>query len=108
MFTQPFVASGSAAARALDAFAGDVEYYLGLNPRQLPSRYFYDALGSALFDAICALPWYPITRADRRLLAAPGAGLRACLDALTTIGELGPGGGEKLATLLAARRSALP
>jgi uncharacterized SAM-dependent methyltransferase len=33
-------------------FASDVEYYLTLEPRQLPSRYLYDALGSALFDAI--------------------------------------------------------
>ena len=27
----------------------------------------YDTLGSALFDAICHLPWYPVTRAERRL-----------------------------------------
>ena len=31
---------------------------------QLPSRYLYDALGSALFEAICRLPWYRITRAE--------------------------------------------
>ena len=47
-------------------FAADVQYYLALSPRQLPSRYFYDDLGSALFDAICALPWYGITRAETR------------------------------------------
>ncbi len=34
------------------------------SPRQLPSRYLYDALGSALFDAICQLPWYGLTRAE--------------------------------------------
>ena len=39
-------------------FASDVQYYLQQQPRQLPSRYFYDDLGSALFDAICRLPWY--------------------------------------------------
>ena len=44
-------------------FASDVRYYLGLAPRQLPSRYLYDALGSALFDAICELPWYAIPHA---------------------------------------------
>src|SRR5918996_5656467 len=44
-------------------------FYLQLNPRQLPSRFLYDPLGSALFDAICRLPWYRITRAERRLLA---------------------------------------
>ena len=31
-----------------ESFADDVGYYLSLQPRQLPSRYFYDALGSAL------------------------------------------------------------
>src|SRR5581483_7787362 len=50
-------------------FAADVRYYLSLDPRQLPSRYLYDALGSALFEAICWLPWYRITRAEERLLA---------------------------------------
>ena len=38
-------------------------------PRQLPSRYFYDPLGSALFEAICELPWYRITKVERALLA---------------------------------------
>ena len=52
----------------LKDFASDVEYYLGLEPRQLPSRYLYDALGSALFDTICELPWYGITRAELGLL----------------------------------------
>ena len=52
------------------AFAADVRYYLSQTPRQLPSRYLYDALGSALFDAICELPWYPITRAEMPLSEA--------------------------------------
>src|SRR4051812_25106834 len=46
-----------AADDAVAAFAADVGYYLLLEPRQLPSRYLYDPLGSALFDAICWLPW---------------------------------------------------
>ena len=50
------------------AFAEDVEYYLSLTPRQLPSRYLYDELGSALFDAICHLPWYHVARTERQLL----------------------------------------
>jgi len=83
------------------AFASDVEYYLQLTPRQLPSRYLYDALGSALFDAICELPWYPITRAERTLLARHGGDVLAHLG--STIVELGPGSGEKLKTLLGAR-----
>ena len=64
------VASNVSSDRA--RFADEVAYYLSLSPRQLPSRYLYDSLGSALFDAICELPWYPITRAEQRLLATHG------------------------------------
>jgi dimethylhistidine N-methyltransferase len=100
---RPSVAPDSAAERVeLEAFAGDVEYYLALTPRQLPSRYFYDALGSALFEAICELPWYPITRAERALLAGHGREILSRVDPLAMLIELGPGSGDKLATLVAA------
>jgi L-histidine Nalpha-methyltransferase len=84
------------------SFAEDVRHYLQLTPRQLPSQYLYDALGSALFDAICELPWYGITRAENRLLAAHRADIFARLPGLTQIVELGPGDGRKLQTLVAA------
>ncbi len=74
---------------------------LQLTPRQLPSRFLYDTLGSALFDAICHLPWYRITRAELRLLARHGAAIGQMLDGGGRIVELGSGNGEKLATLLA-------
>jgi dimethylhistidine N-methyltransferase len=84
-------------------FAEDVEYYLSLTPRQLPSRYFYDELGSALFEAIGRLPWYGITRTERRLLGAHAGDIFARVAPLSTLVELGPGNGEKLATLVAGR-----
>ena len=91
---------------SITQFAADVQYYLTLAPRQLPSRYFYDDLGSALFDAICALPWYAITRAETRLLAAHGRAILASVPRLSTIIELGPGSGAKLGTLVdCGRRS---
>ena len=96
---QPFV---SLDQTSLEQFAADVRYYLSLTPRQLPSRYFYDDLGSALFEAICRLPWYTITRAEMRLLAAHGDGVFRRLPSLTRVVELGPGNGEKLRTLLEA------
>jgi uncharacterized SAM-dependent methyltransferase len=37
---------------AIAEFAADVQQALNREPRQLPSRYFYDPLGSSLFDAI--------------------------------------------------------
>ncbi len=100
---QPSVARDKAAGPApIDSLAGDVRYYLTLTPRQLPSRYFYDALGSALFEAICELPWYRITKAERGLLARHGREIFAHVDPLSTLVELGPGSGDKLATLVSA------
>jgi dimethylhistidine N-methyltransferase len=85
---------------SIDALAGDVQYYLTLLPRQLPSRYFYDPLGSALFEAICELPWYRITRAERALLQRHSRDIFARVGSLSTLIELGPGSGDKLAALL--------
>jgi len=85
-----------------DRFAADVRYYMTQQPRQLPSRYFYDELGSSLFEAICRLPWYPITTAERRLLDAHA---REILERArpTVVVELGSGSGDKMRRLLIAR-----
>ena len=89
-------------AKPATAFGEEVRYYLQLTPRQLPSRYLYDPLGSALFDAICELPWYGITRAENRLLAAHRGNVFTHLPGLTRIVELGPGDGRKIETLVQA------
>jgi L-histidine Nalpha-methyltransferase len=94
----------SAALRAPDAehrsFAEDVAYYFSLTPRQLPSQYLYDEIGSALFETICRLPWYRITRVERRLLDMYARDIFSRAGRLSTLIELGPGGGEKLAALV--------
>jgi L-histidine Nalpha-methyltransferase len=97
--------SGSPSSEQADPqhFAREVAYYLSLKPRQLPSRYFYDELGSALFEAIGRLPWYRITRTERRLLGARAGKIFARMAPLSTLVELGPGNGEKLAALVAGR-----
>ena len=82
-------------------FAEQVRYYLTQSPRQLPSRYLYDALGSALFDAICELPWYAVTRSEMRLLRAHAREIFDAMHPLSRIIELGAGNGRKLETLLA-------
>lgn len=79
--------------------AADVRHYLQQSPRQLPSRGLYDALGSALFDAICELPWYPVTRAERRLISAHREAILAGAAAPRLV-ELGCGNGAKLDLLL--------
>jgi L-histidine Nalpha-methyltransferase len=84
------------------AFADDVAYALTQSPRQLPSRYLYDELGSSLFEAICRLPWYRVARTEQSLLRAHAGAIFSRLQPISTVVELGPGSGEKLITLLAA------
>ena len=87
-------------------FAADVARDLALTPKQLQSKYLYDALGSSLFEAICRLPWYRITRAERALLNrhAPEivTRLRVREEAVPLIVELGCGSGEKIMILAEA------
>jgi dimethylhistidine N-methyltransferase len=95
-------------------FAADVQRDLALAPKQLQSKYLYDALGSSLFEAICRLPWYRITRAERALLHrhAPEIVARLCAPrqagegAVPLIVELGCGSGEKIVILAEALQSA--
>ncbi len=85
------------------AFAADVKRDLALTPKQLQSKYLYDPLGSSLFDAICRLPWYRITRSETRLLAEHADAIVGALGAAHgTIVELGCGSGEKLLLLAEA------
>ena len=92
-------ASGTALT-ARHRLADDVRRGLSRSQKQLHPRYLYDALGSQLFEAICELPEYPITRAERRLLAAHAATIGAGLVSPVTLVELGGGNGEKLALLI--------
>jgi L-histidine N-alpha-methyltransferase len=83
-----------------DTFASDVGEHLRRTPRQLPSQYLYDELGSALFEAICRLPWYRITRSESGLLARYARDILAPLSRPVSLAELGCGSGEKLAILV--------
>src|SRR5579864_6002356 len=84
------------------AFAEDVRAGLSARPKTLPSRWFYDALGSALFEAITRLPEYYLTRAESELLA------RFAPDVIEKVGgplelvELGSGSAIKTRYLIAA------
>ena len=51
-----------------DAFANDVRRGLAARPKALFPKYFYDDLVSKLFEAICRLPEYYLTRAEREIL----------------------------------------
>lgn len=89
----------------LASFAQDVRDGLSRTQKQLPPKYFYDDLGSALFDAICQLPWYRITRAEMQLLQAHAPEIMTAVDDDSIVVELGTGSGEKLAVLARAFRA---
>jgi dimethylhistidine N-methyltransferase len=77
---------------------------LALRPKQLQSKYLYNGLGSALFEAITLLPWYRITRAEARLLSRFAPDMVAPIADPMMIVELGGGSGEKLAMIVEALR----
>lgn len=86
----------------LDLFASDVKEGLcrPVGRRAIPSRYFYDHLGSALFEAITLLPEYGLTRADERILAAHAPDIVAAAGPVTLVAELGSGTGTKTRRIL--------
>jgi L-histidine N-alpha-methyltransferase len=105
--TQPTRAhDDEAAVRA--SFAADVAKALCRHPRQIPSTYLYDELGSALFEAICRLPWYRITRAESALLAGHARDIFRPLARPISLAELGCGSGEKIALLVSAAGERFP
>ncbi|EYF05747.1 L-histidine N(alpha)-methyltransferase [Chondromyces apiculatus] len=80
-------------------FADDVRRGLLSSPKQLDPQYLYDALGSHLFESICKLPWYPLTRAESALLERHAAEMVSSFEGGATLLELGCGCGEKLSML---------
>src|SRR6201984_1073960 len=84
-------------------FAADVRESLTKpGQRELPSKYLYDELGSALFEAICVLPEYGLTRADARLLERHARDIANRLPSSVQVAELGSGSGKKTRWILEA------
>jgi L-histidine Nalpha-methyltransferase len=91
------------AAEAAGDFAADIR--IGLTKagqKELPSKYLYDALGSKLFEAICELPEYGLTRADERLLHAHAHEIVQRIPGDVVLCELGSGSGKKTRWILEA------
>jgi L-histidine N-alpha-methyltransferase len=84
------------------ALAADVARGLTATPKSLPPKYFYDATGSKLFEAITRLPEYYLTRTEWALLQAHAPGLMQRLQPREIV-EIGAGGGAKSRLLLDAR-----
>ncbi len=71
-------------------------------PKALPSKFFYDAEGSRLFDQICDLPEYYATRTETALLAERAGDIAELVGPQVGLIEFGSGAGVKIRLLLAA------
>ncbi|TPG29501.1 L-histidine N(alpha)-methyltransferase [Mycolicibacterium hodleri] len=90
-----------AADSAARALRRDVHDGLRSSPKSLPPKWFYDSVGSELFDQITRLPEYYPTRAEAEILRAHSADI-AAESAADTLVELGSGTSEKTRILLDA------
>jgi len=88
---------------AQNQFADDVRSGLSHSgQKELLSKYLYDNLGSALFDAITLLPEYGLTRADERILQRHARDIAKYIPHRTMVSELGSGSGRKTRPILNA------
>lgn len=90
-----------ATTRAVPSLADDVSRGLSDTPRELSPKYFYDDIGSQLFEAICDTPEYYPTRTEAALLAASARAVIAEVRPNHII-ELGSGSSRKTTHLLDA------
>ncbi len=101
MSSAPRLTPTTISTPVLSEFASDV--VIGLSQpgqKELPSKYFYDEVGSALFDVICVLPEYGLSRAGMRILKRYAGDIVDRLPSHVIVAELGSGSGQKTRLLL--------
>ena len=87
----------------VNSFAADVREGLGRDgQKELPSKYLYDDVGSALFEVITRLPEYGLTRAEERILRRHSGAIAERLASHGIAVELGSGSGRKTRRILEA------
>src|SRR3954469_7128918 len=84
------------------SFAGALREGLLKTPKEIACKYFYDSEGSALFDAICALPEYYQTRTEVALLRRHAGEIAGLIGDGAEIVEFGAGALRKIRILLDA------
>ncbi|MDR3664050.1 MAG: L-histidine N(alpha)-methyltransferase [Mycobacterium sp.] len=99
--TAPLLTNHLAADWAPRTLRHDVRAGLSQSPKSLPPKWFYDAVGSDLFDQITRLPEYYPTRTEARILHETAGAITAASGADTLV-ELGSGTSEKTRILLDA------
>lgn len=98
----PIAAENVCLSEVLSGFAGDVSAGLSRPQKELPAKYLYDEIGSALFEAITVLPEYGLTRAEARLLNQHAGEIARWLPSNVVVAELGSGSGRKTRPVLQA------
>jgi len=88
------------AAVAIENFRDEVLAGLSKSPRQLPYKFFYDERGAELFQQICDLPEYYVTRTEIEILRLHGADMAKALGPEIELIGLGTGAGTKTRILL--------
>ena len=91
----------SATDSAKKTFQEEVLAGLSKSPRQLPCKFFYDEHGAQLFQQICNLPEYYVTRTEIQILRLHGAEIADALGPQIELIGLGTGAGTKTRILLA-------
>src|SRR5271169_4601811 len=103
MASAPRMASAIPSTQILSEFCSDV--VVGLShpgQKELPSKYLYDEVGSALFDVICLLPEYGLSRAGMRMLESYSGEIINRVPGPVMVAELGSGSGQNTRWLLEA------
>jgi len=87
-------------------FREDVLRGLGSHPKRIAPKFFYDRRGSALFEEICRLPEYYLTRVETGILQACAREVAALAGRDCVLIELGSGASRKVRLMLEALRPA--
>jgi dimethylhistidine N-methyltransferase len=85
---------------SISPIAADVLDGLSQKQKTLPPKLFYDAAGSELFERICDLPEYYLTRTERAILERHGETIASAAGPVRTVLELGAGSASKTSLLL--------
>lgn len=86
----------------LAGLAEDVRTGLTAEPKRFLPKYFYDELGSQLFEAICLLPEYYLTRAENEILQRYADEIAAAVAGQKTLVEMGSGSASKTRLVIEA------
>src|ERR1700728_1134815 len=103
MASAPRMVSAVSPSQVGSEFCSDVVVGLShTGQKELPSKYLYDEVGSALFDVICLLPEYGLSRAGMRMLERYSGEIVNRVPGSVVVAELGSGSGQQTRWVLEA------